>query len=218
MRVVQEIYAAYRIMPSLQLHQLRVASAGKMICDHFSGPLDPHAVILACLFHDMGNIIKSDLTTFPEFVEPEGYDYWKKIKDEWHAKYGDDEHAATIEIAKEIGVNRSAVALMEGVGFSKIENTRDSGSYEQKIVEYADSRIGPYGVLSLEDRHEEAYRRYSTRQHHDIPKVRERFDELASAAREIEKQVFARCSIKPENINDESVAPLVEELRNYPIE
>ena len=72
MRDVQEIYDAYRIMPSLQLHQLRVGAAGKLIAEHFSDSLDERSVVLACLFHDMGNIIKSDLVTFPDFVEPGG--------------------------------------------------------------------------------------------------------------------------------------------------
>ncbi|HTR18722.1 MAG TPA: HD domain-containing protein [Candidatus Paceibacterota bacterium] len=217
MRTAQEIYAAYRIMSSLQLHQLRVAAVGKTICDRFSGVLDTRNVVLACLFHDMGNLIKSDLVTFPEFLEPEGYDYWKKVKDEFEAKYGKNEHHATIEIAGELALPKRAIELIDGVGFSKLETARDSDSYEQKIVEYADLRVGPYGILSMDDRIAESAKRYVGK-HPDMPRSPERFAQLAEAAHEVERQLFSRTDIKPEDVNDKSTAALIEELRNYSIE
>ena len=101
MRTAGEIYAAYTIMPALQLHQLRVAAVGKMIADHFSGTLHSNDVILACLFHDTGNIIKFDLDNdvLSQLREPEGKEYWQRVKDEWIAKYGNDEHVASLAIA-----------------------------------------------------------------------------------------------------------------------
>lgn len=216
MRTAQEIYAAYRIMPGLQLHQLRVTAVGKTLCDHCSDPLDVSSVVLACLFHDMGNIIKSDLKTFPGFSEPEGIEHWSRIKDEYLATYGTDEHHATIEIAGEIGLPQRAIALIEGTGFSKLETTRDSDSYERKIVEYADQRVGPYGILSLDERIEESAKRYASK-HSDIPRSPERFAALVAAAHEVERQLFLRTDIKPEDITDASTASIIEELRNYPV-
>src|SRR3954452_25294278 len=99
MKKVSEIYSEYKIMPALQQHQLRVAAVAAMICDSLPGT-DKETVVIACLFHDMGNIIKSDLSYFPEFVQPEGLEYWEKVKQEYIQKYGSDENAATKEIAK----------------------------------------------------------------------------------------------------------------------
>ena len=37
------------------------------------------------------------------------------------------------------------------------------------------------------------------------------------AARQIEKQIFSKCKIKPEDINNETVAPIISELKNFVI-
>ena len=68
-------------------------------------------LIAACLFHDMGNIIKSDLKKFPEFLEPEGLEYWDRVKKEYVEKYGKDEHAATVAIARAIPLKTDSITL-----------------------------------------------------------------------------------------------------------
>src|SRR3989344_8748672 len=103
MKTPREIYSAYKIMPSLQLHQLRVAAVAKLLCEGCTKPINEHDVILACLFHDMGNIIKSELSYFPDFTEPEGVEYWERVKADFVEAYGTDSHTANIAIAKEIG-------------------------------------------------------------------------------------------------------------------
>ena len=218
MRTAQEIYQAYRIMPNLRLHQTRVAAVGRMVADHFSGPLDENAVILACLFHDMGNIIKFDLSVFPQFLEPEGREYWQSVKDGYLQKYGPDEHAASLAIAKEIGLPEAVCVLIDETRFSRLEAARDDASFEQKLVKYADLRAAPLGILSLEDRLEEGRVRYSQKKGYDTPEGRERYRFSKSAAIEIETQIFSHCSTGPDDINDATVAPLIEELRNYPVE
>jgi len=86
MKSPKEIYREYRLMPSLSLHQLRVAAVAKLICDSFKERIDTNNVVLACLYHDMGNIIKFDLNYFPEFTKPEGLEYWQKIKEDYIKK------------------------------------------------------------------------------------------------------------------------------------
>jgi hypothetical protein len=216
MKTAQEIYDAYRIMPSLQLHQLRVAAVGKTICEDLTREVDTHAVVLACLFHDMGNIIKSDLETFPDFLEPEGKAHWQLVKDDFLARYGKDENMATAVIAEEIDLPVGVCALMGGVGFSKLERTRDGASFEQKIVEYADLRVGPHGVLSMDARIGEASPRYQGK-HPDMPRSSEEFERFVAAAHEVEQQVFGEATIAPDDITEQSVQPLLTELRNYVI-
>jgi hypothetical protein len=217
MRTAQEIYDAYRIMPNLQMHQLRVAAVGRIVAEHFSEPLDAKSVVLACLFHDMGNIIKFDFTTLPEFLEPEGLSYWQRSKDEWIATYGHDEHAASLAVAKEIGLSEDVQKLIDETRFSRLEAARDGVSFEQKLVKYADLRAAPLGILPLLDRLEEGRVRYAERKGYNTPEGREKYRLSTNAAIEIEKQIFEHCSIKPEDINDASVAPLIEKLRTYGI-
>ncbi len=87
MKTPQEIYTAYEIMPSLQLHQLRVAAVAKLICQNFRQSVNERDVILACLFHDMGNTIKFEPKLMPSVYEPEGVEYWLQIKAEYIKKY-----------------------------------------------------------------------------------------------------------------------------------
>ena len=212
----KEAFAHYNIMPILQLHQLRVAAVGKMIADSFEQKLDTRSIVLACLFHDMGNIIKFDLSHFPESREPEGIEYWEKVKADFVRRYGPDEHHATIAIGHELHLPLQAMQYIEGVGFSKLERIRDSHSFGQKIVEYADTRVAPAGVVAMDERLEEARMRYAKRRS-DMPEEKERYDVLVNAAREIERQIFSRSSIRPEDITDASAEPLVEELRDFPV-
>jgi hypothetical protein len=213
MKTVQDVYSEYNIMPNLQLHQLRVAAVGKTICDNFSGEIDKQTVLLACLFHDMGNIIKFDLSVFPEFLKPQGLAHWQEVQNEYFNKYGKEQHAANHAIAVELKLPEKVIECINDVDFSKIETTRDSGSMEKKVCEYSDLRVAPHGIRPMHDRISDIEERYRRR----IQKTEmvDRIIPLTAAAEEVERQIFERCSIKPEDINDGSLAPLIEELRNY---
>jgi hypothetical protein len=81
-------------------------------------------------------------------------------------------------------------------------------------VEYCDDRVGPFGVISLEERLEDLRTRYA---HYDNTSQSDARNAFENALRQIEKQIFAKCKIKPEDINDETVKPIIEELRNFMI-
>jgi HD domain len=150
-------------MQNLQEHQLRVAAVAQLVCDSIEGFTETKDVVAACLLHDMGNIIKFDLTYFPEFVQPEGLEHWQKVKDEFVLKYGDDEHIATEHIAREVMASKSTLDFVDNVGFRKLPITEAGTSLGQKICAYADMRVGPKGVLSIEKRTTDLRVRYEGR-------------------------------------------------------
>ena len=204
-------------MPDLQLHQLRVAAVAKMICSDFHEPINERNIILACLFHDMGNILKFDFTILPEFLQPEGLAYWQKVKTKFEEAYGLDEHRATSIIAREIGLPEEAVVLIEGMGFSKMQDILHQDShFEIKIVEYGDNRVSPHGVVSIAERFDEGRQRYA-RRFPSTPEAIEHYRTLTEAGEGIERQIFSHTSIRPEDINDDSTVPLIEELWEYPV-
>ena len=211
MKTVSEIYEEYKIMPSLQMHMLRVAAVASMICDNFSESVDKESIMLACLFHDMGNIIKSDLKKFPQFIEPKGIEYWQRVKDEYLGKYGKDEHEATTEIMKKIGLSEKAIYLANMDRFGLLCEHKDSGDMEVKIINYSDNRVSPHGIVSFMERMDEAKERYKGHTNY----VEDRRQKLVACGAEIEKQIFTKCKIKPENITDEAVAPIIEKLKNF---
>ncbi|HVU75878.1 MAG TPA: HD domain-containing protein, partial [Candidatus Paceibacterota bacterium] len=189
MRTVQDIYDAYRIMPALQLHQLRVAACAQQICDSLTADVAGETVVTACLFHDMANIIKSDLETFPDFLEPEGKAHWQIVKEEFIAKYGSDEHHAAIQICREVGIPEASITIIDHIGFSQMRETARL-PLEIQIGEYCDLRVGPHGVISMQARMDEATARYRGR-YSDIPRAQEEYEVLVAAAYQIEQQIFA---------------------------
>jgi len=215
MKNIIEIYKEYNLMPNLQEHQLRVAAVVKIICDNITTPVNSEIIVIAGLLHDMGNIIKFDLEYFPELNKPEGLDYWLSIQKEYIQKYGEDEHKATIVIMKELEVNPEIVRLVDSMSFRNLCDQATSEDFSVKIIQYADMRVGPYGVLSYEDRMIEGIKRYKNHKKlHNAIQEDERKRFIACGA-EIENQIFAKCKIKPEDINDESVGLVIDTLREF---
>lgn len=216
MRTPREIYEAYRIMPNLQLHQLRVAAVGVLICRHFQAPVNERDVTLACLFHDMGNIVKFDLGYFPEALEPQGREYWESVKREFEQAYGTEQHAASAAIGREIGLSGRVIEILTTIRFANLEEILAERPYERKITEYADCRVAPYGITSKRDRFVDGRKRYLSR----APSKTEndtRYDALTEAGYAIERQLFAQADLTPEDITDASAAPVIEELWEYPV-
>jgi hypothetical protein len=215
MRRIDDIYREHKIVPALQLHMLRVAAVASMICDNFDRSLPKEDIISACLLHDMGNIIKSKFEVFPEFWLPEGVDYWKGVQEEFFSKYGTDDHLATESIAKEVGVSDRVLAFVNHIGFSNAIRNDLENVFEHKICNYSDMRVGPHGVIPMQDRIQEAHKRYQGR-NHDIGQ-KENFEKSVNSLINIEQQIFANCKIKPEDITEEAVQKLIPALKEFVI-
>ncbi len=211
---IEKIYKKYKIMPTLQEHMLRVAAVAVLICDNFDEPLPKEDIVTACLLHDMGNIIKFELDYFPELNQPEGIEYWQNIQKEYISKYGKEEMSAHGKIAKEIGVGEYVLKLINAVSFLGAPDTAIGEDMGSKIVEYCDSRVKPFGIVSMDQRFEDLRERYGNRNVGIDSPERLAYE---NAVRHMEKDIFARCKIRPEDINDEIAAPIIEELKNFVI-
>lgn len=201
-------------MPILQLHQLRVAAVASMICDAISVQIDKDSVVKACLLHDMGNIVKFDLGKLPEHNEPEGKEYWEKIQMEFISKYGSSDHKANVDIAKELGFSDRIAYLISSVDSEKIEEVKSGSDFACKICAYSDNRVSPHKVVSIHERIKEAKERYK-----DHPKSFSEEERIwyIDNMEEIEKQIFSRANIKPEDITDEVISDCLEEFRSFSI-
>lgn len=214
MRNILDVYKEYKIMPQLREHQLRVAAVGKQLCDAMVVPVDTKTVVSALLLHDMGNILKFDLGFFPQFCEPQGREYWEEVK-RWTAeKFGDEEHQATFRIAQEFGVSPRVLDCLNTVGFLRVRECEAINDLEKKVCSYADMRVGPFGVISASERAGEGKKRNEKRKSALSEEDRAAIKE---ALLRMEEQLFAQTSIKPEDINDASIAPIMETLKTFAI-
>lgn len=214
MRNILEIYEEYKILPMLAMHQLRVASVVHIMIHNLDTNLDKENLITAALLHDMGNIAKMQLYVFPEECEPEGVEYWEKVKEEFCKKYGSTDHEATTNILKELNVNQEVIDLIDSIGHTRFCDQLKDNNLAAKIINYADTRVGPFGVLSYEDRMEEVSVRYRT---YKTFIGEEKHQKAVACGREVEKYLFENCKILPADINNESIATTLEELKGYMI-
>ncbi len=198
-------------MPNLQLHQMRVASVAWQICDSLLVNIDRESVVIACLLHDMGNIVKFDLNHFPKYNEPEGIDYWQKVKDYYISKYGKDEHIVSFKIAQELELSEKILNLIIKTDPHIVLEIRNCDNLAEKICNYADQRVNPYEIVSIKERNDEAKERYKNHPH--------AFDDEHSNfflknMKDIEEQIFSHSKIKPEDIDNESIKIYLEKLQD----
>ena len=155
---VHEIYDRFLIPNNLRLHMYKVASVAEMVCDNLEGVrVNKVNVVAACLLHDLGNLVKfdldSNLTAGLLGAEAKNIDRLKKIKAEMIAKYGGSDHEATRKMMAEVGVSSEVLAIINGMGYAfRDDYVPGSRNIETEICEYADCRVSPAGVKSIEER------------------------------------------------------------------
>ena len=207
---ILEIYNKYHIPENLQMHMLRVAACGNIIMDNWIGPeIDKKAVTRVCLLHDMGNIVK-----IPEdFSDDEGF---QKTRKKYFDIFGTNDHEINMEIGKIEGLTKKELEILDGKRSRKNEQTLKSDCYEIKLCAYCDQRVAPNGVESLQERLEDVKKRYKNKPL-SVWSNEEKANHLIECALGIEKQVMEYCTIKPEEINDSSIAQYIQKLKEYEI-
>lgn len=149
---------------------------------------------------------------FVDSLRRNGRDYWIRVKADFAARYGSDEHAATLAIVQELGCKPAVIAYLQSVGFNNLDKTAASASFEEKICAYADMRVAINGVTTITERLNDARRRYEGSSHSIVS---QRYELLEQSLRDIETQIQARVTISLDSISEEMVIPLMEVLKGY---
>lgn len=212
---IEKVYEKYRLMPNLKDHMYKVTAVASILCDHFPGMIDRKSVLHTCLLHDMGNIVKFNLDTFPEFVKEKGKDYWQKVKDECIEKYGSsDDHKVTLKIAEEIGASLRTLELLNSDTFKNATKVLKSDEMEKKICLYADMRVSPTEIVTLDKRIENLNERYKNTYNGFNGDDKE--DNII-AMKKIEEEIFKNIDISPEFINERNILNILSHLKNINI-
>ncbi len=206
---INSIYNKFSIPPWLQMHMLRVAGVANQICDNCKEEVHANDIVASMLLHDLGNIIKSDLKNNSTIMgdESKRLEYWESVKVSTITRYGSDEHAATIAMAKEIGVSSRVLHIIENVGVPNIEKVNTENDFEQEICSYSDLRVCPFGILSIQERFADFRERYKNRTKTLTP---ERFQSVLNSALQMEKDIFSKTSLYPDQINDKTVESYIK--------
>jgi hypothetical protein len=209
---IARIYDRFTIPSGLRLHMYRVASVAGMICDNLNGvSVNSGNVVAACLLHDLGNIVKFEISKdqFPGLLgaDGKGIDYWQEVKKKVIARYGGVDHVATHNMLSELGVDSRLILIIDSMGGIFNGSSTDM---EADICSYSDCRVGPSGVMSVTDRVNDFYKRYMIS---SDPALRARALELRlslSRILDVERRIFSDARIRPEQINDKSIKPYLD--------
>ncbi len=219
---IQDIYDRYTIPPILQKHMYTVASLGSYVADVLSNrsevdmDIDKDMITQTLLLHDMGNIVKFDLNK-PLFIPEEDVDYWKSIQDDFIRKYGADDHIATTRIVEELGVSQNVIELLSATANMTTALAALEKDYNFAIVFYADFRVGPHGILSLDERINDLLVRYKGRHNH-FWSVQENAEMMRQIMKEKETALEALAMIPLSTIQNENVEFILKTLSSYPID
>ena len=205
-----QIYLHFQLPPVLQLHQLRVASVAEQIFQLINFP-NTDTYVQACLVHDLGNMIKFDFSQMrmAKFLEPEGVEYWQKIQQDQIEKYGVDEEKATLTMLTEIEIAPEIVAIVAKLTFPFIPEIHDSPNLGLKISKYADMRVAPGGVVSLQERLADLKIRYQNRYPNNEPEMELYHQYLY----DIEQQIIDQTQLDPTQITDDSINDRIPQLK-----
>lgn len=191
---IQKIYNKYHIPLNLQKHMLRVAALSQILVDNWKmNKPEKKSIILTCLFHDMANIIKFNFDKPPLFEEEKDrVNYWKSVQKEVIATYGNNIHKVTLKMCQEIGLSNKVLHLVEKLEWNNSLEVIKQNDFESMICIYCDMRIGPYGILSLQDRIQNLQTRNDSYN----------FDFIRKSAVILEKTVQKYISISVSSITD----------------
>ena len=106
---------------------LRVAAVTQEVCRQVDEKLSIKSDILisVSLLHNLGNLVKFDITLFPRLFEPEWVEYWKQQKNQTVVQHGLPAKSATIHMCKELSISSSIQILLEWVLTSHYEKYID---------------------------------------------------------------------------------------------
>jgi len=213
---INDVYLKYKINKGLREHMIRVAAVAQLICDKSTVELDTKNIVTACLLHDMGNLIKAKMDSMPELYEPEGVDHWIRIQAEMIERYGADEHTATIAIVNEISPGEEVLHyVFDAIGTENTARVHANESLGAKIATYSDMRVGPFGIITIEDRMDDLRVRYISRNKPGFSA--ENIDQREKMLKDIERAIFSKSTIEATDVTDKSTQSLQKDLLNWEV-
>lgn len=203
MKIV-EIYDKYMTPKNLREHMLRVASFSKIILADWGGkPLDNKAVTIACALHDIGKPVNFDPTKSVLYgMTKADSDNLEELVNFIKNKYGTDEHLASVEMCKDVGVNAKVLKVVENIQWKYIDRLLVAEDWESLLAIYCDMRIGPKGILSVSERLEDLKSRRS----------KESWDDRVKSCMSLDKKVKENVGLDLNSIVDQDTASFIEEI------
>jgi putative nucleotidyltransferase with HDIG domain len=201
---ILNIYSKYKIPQNLREHMLRVAALAKAILKSWTGSnLDKQAIIKACALHDIAKPMNFDLKKQKKFgMTPKEIRDLEKHQKDLKQKYGNSEHQATINICKDLGCSPKVVKLAGNLEWKYIPKLLKENDIESLLPIYCDMRIGPNGLLSVDQRLNELKKRVSLKN----------YESHLKSGKTLEQKIKKNTSLDLDSIRNEQVNSALDDL------
>jgi len=140
---------------------LRTAALANIIIRKWVGVnVDKDSIIKTCAIHDIAKPMNFDLVKQAQFgMSEKDIGKLKQLQKKLKTKYGDDEHRASALIAKDLGCNSNVIKFVNNLEWEYLPRLFKANDLDSLISIYCDMRIGPEGILTLQERLEELKKR-----------------------------------------------------------
>jgi hypothetical protein len=108
---------------------------------------------------------------------------------------------------EELGMENRIISLCESSHGSHLEQILNEDWVEPKICHYADMRVGPFGVMTVNDRFADLMKRYA---HH-----KETIERNFGLTLELEKELQQKVGINLKDIDTDWVEEVKTEFNNF---
>lgn len=200
-----QIYSSYSIPGNLQQHMLRVAGLARLLTNHWQGPkINKQAIVQACALHDIAKPIDFEIDKQAQFglSEQEIKDL-VKLQQRLKADYGHNEHQIALKICQELGCAPRVGELIDQLDWNNLPELLIKNDVEVLLVVYCDMRIGPKGILSIEERHQELAHRET------VPNLKKRIEN----GLKLESKLAPQVELNLQQISNEQIEEQAEWVR-----
>jgi hypothetical protein len=155
MAIVTDIYSQYSLPLNLRTHMLRVAAVASLICDRLENvKIDKDIIVKTMLLHDLGNMLKFNFDRVDLFdpADQSKIDEYKQKQQELKVKYGTNSDQATLQMISEVTHDSRLVEFCRESHWERLGQYLNTDRLDIRVCTYADMRVGPFGLLSLDER------------------------------------------------------------------
>ena len=197
---LQEIYSKYLIPENLQLHMMRVAGLAEILLKSWQGKqVSAEHIVRACLLHDIAKPINFDLAKQAKWgMTPKDIAALKTLQEQIRSKYGNDEHTVLVALCRASGIREQTVRIVNNTEWSLTSELLKRNDWESLIAIYADRRVGPEGLLSLEERFNDLQKRG----------VIEDANTVRDFGKKLEQELSIFLKINPNSVTNEEIEKL----------
>ena len=214
--IIQDIYKKYKVPPHLQVHMYSVAAIGQYIAQIIDLSKEKtHNIIVACLLHDIWNILKFEMSLYPDVWEPEWVDYRTTIKEEFK-KYGWDEKEATFTLCKKLNISQEAYDLVYAYDTTRPKDISPD-NIQLKLIDYSDWRVMVYGIGSLQERINNLISRNIKNKWRSKEKAERMAKDRIETTTTFEQELIESYGINPSDISNLSMQSSIKKMRLYDI-